>query len=534
MRWGFRGVAVVVAVAAALAAGTTGAAAAAARCAGPAPGGDWPLGGRDRANTRSQPAGGIAASKVPSLRPAWKFFTGHVGGLTNGNLTDFNATPVVAYGCVFVGSGASDKGVPNVFALNADTGALVWKATVETGPAGLAGAVPGSLAVAGGRVYALVNQEGDGKGKGPYVQAWDARTGRPRFRSAPIVTDDGAYTNATPTLAGGVLVAGFSAPEGDPFGHGGLALVDARTGRRLALTYTVPPEEWGTKEQPRFAGGGVWTTPAIDSRGHYAYMGTGNPFSKKVQHERTDAILKVDIARKRRTFGRIVGFHPGTIEQSSQIIKQLSAPTCELLPDTPIRDLPSSDPRLQELQGIAGNSVGCVQLDLDFGAAANLFRDAAGRLLVGDLQKSGIYHVVRTSDMKPAWSALVGASCQVCNGGSTAVAGRRIFGAVSPGSLMTAFSADGGRLHWYTPVLDVYHYGAVTEASGVLYSVDGMVGTLMAFRASDGAPLLRRALLPDTGVDVLGPAGYTSSSVAVARRTVYVEAGSHVVAYRPG
>ena len=70
----------------------------------------------------------------------------------------------------------------------------------------------------------------------------------------------------------------------------------------------------------------------------------------------------------------------------------------------------------------------CGQLDLDFGASANLFRASDGTELVGDLQKSGVYHVADAAIMKPAWTALVGASCEVCNAASTAVSGARSTG----------------------------------------------------------------------------------------------------------
>lgn len=535
---GARGGAAIAAVVLAVAgAGTTATVARAATCAPAAPGGEWPVGGHDLSNTRSQPDSTITPDRARTLTPLWKFATGHTGGLASGNLTDLNATPVIANGCVYVGSGDSTPGAPNVFALNADTGQVVWKVSLPTNPAGLAGAVNGSIAVDGNTAYAYVNQQGDGAARGPYLVALDARTGAQLWRSAAVVTDAGAYTNATPTLAGGVIVAGFSAPEGDPYGHGGMAFVDAADGTVLKTTYTVPPSEWGTPAQPLYAGGGVWTTPAIDAVNGYAYMGTGNPFSKKIQHPNTNAILKVDIRRARSTFGQIVGTYTGTIEQVSESIRQLSKPTCELLPDAPIRDLPAADPRLQELQGVLGNSVGCLQLDLDFGAAPNLFTDSSGRLRVGDLQKSGVYHVADATTMAPVRMHQLGLSCQVCNGASTAYdpGTRTLFGDVSPGSWLTAFPADGGSARWYSPVLDGYHYGGVSAAAGVLYTIDGLTATLLVNRAADGLPLLRRSLLADTGgVDVLSPAGYSSAGVAIARNTVYAEIGSHVVAYRPG
>jgi outer membrane protein assembly factor BamB len=96
----------------------------------------------------------------------------------------------------------------------------------------------------------------------------------------------------------------------------------------------------------------------------------------------------------------------------------------------------------------------------------------------------------------------------------------------------TAISADRGRLVWYSPVLDGFHYESVSTAAGVVYTLDGL-GFFDAFRANDGQPLLRRSLITDAGVDATPPAGYTSTGAAIARGTVYIEADGRLVAYRP-
>ena len=75
--------------------------------------------GHDFANTRHQHRErAISPGDVAELAPAWTFSTVDAGG--EGDIT---GTPVVADGCVYV---ATNRGW--VFALNADTGELVWKA----------------------------------------------------------------------------------------------------------------------------------------------------------------------------------------------------------------------------------------------------------------------------------------------------------------------------------------------------------------------------------------------------------------------
>jgi outer membrane protein assembly factor BamB len=93
---------------------------------------------------------------------------------------------------------------------------------------------------------------------------------------------------------------------------------------------------------------------------------------------------------------------------------------------------------------------------------------------------------------------------------------------------MTSLTTSTGGLRWADPVADGVHYGSVSTADGVAYTLDSL-GCLDAFDASTGAPLLRRPVSADSGQLA---AGLTSSGVAIARHTVYVEAGNAVVAYR--
>jgi outer membrane protein assembly factor BamB len=193
----------------------------------------------------------------------------------------------------------------------------------------------------------------------------------------------------------------------------------------------------------------------------------------------------------------------------------------------------------------------CGQLDLDFGAAPNLFRDATGRLLVGDLQKSGVYHVAFADTMGKDWTALVGASCQLCNAASTATDGSSVFAAGTPGGLMTALAAPSGAVDWTSPVLDGVHYQSVSTADGVVYTLDGN-GFLDAFDAATGLPVLRRPVSLDVGTSAVN---LSSAGVAVADHSVLVAAsggagaltagfaeagppdlpgGGYLVAYRPG
>ncbi len=478
---------------------------AAARCARPAGGGEWRSYGHDDANTRTQPAErSIGASAAPTLTPVWAATVApsSVSAGSGVPAAALNGTPIVADGCVF--AGGSDG---HVVALNADTGSLVWRSGQLGNPnaVGLGGLVAGSVVVDRGRVLVLVNQSG-----GPFAVALDERTGRQVWKSRPVSTYPGSYTNANPLVYDRTLIFGFSVPEGDPKGQGGFALLSTDDGRVEVVTDTIPR----TDQARGYAGGGIWTAPAVDGSTGYAYLGAGNPSSKQMEHRNTNAILKVDMHRGPR-FGRIVAAYKGNVDQyeASQLTH---TPVCAASEDTPLDTFPLDDPA-------------CGQLDLDFGATPNLFRDAHGHELVGDLQKSGYYHAAYADTMKRAWAAPIGAPCALCNADSAAVAGGAIYAVGTPGGLMAALDQGTGQLRWGAPVADGVHYGSVSTADGVVYTLDSL-GFLDAFDATSGAPLLRRPVSADARQPV---AGITSAGVAVARHTVYVEAGGSLIAYRP-
>lgn len=476
-----------------------------------APGGDWPAYGRDLANTRTQEHENvITPATAPSLEPAWVF---NGGSASEGPRSAFNSTPTVAGNCLFVATGnGAGQGV--VFALNADTGTPVWKTKVPLGgPAGVGGGIVGAVAVDGPRLLVLMN-----KLNTPFAAALDRKTGAVLWTSGPVEDFPGAYTNASPAVFKNILFYGFSTAEGDSQGQGGFALLDTVTGAILKKTYTVPPAD----QEKGFAGGGLWATPAIDTETKYAYIGSGNPFSKTQEHPHTNAILKIDLDQGRPTFGEIVDSYKGNIDQYHEELEVLSqTPVC-IETEELFDGFPLDDPA-------------CGQLDLDFGASPNVFKDAQGRTLVGDLQKSGVYHVAETDDMTGAWTELMGASCALCNAASTAYDGTAIYGEGTPGGIMVSLDKSSGDHRWVSPVGDGIHYQSTSTAGGVVYTLDGY-GFVLAFDSATGLPLLRRHLLTDAGA---AGVGLGSSGVAIARNTVYVASGNgqfqgHVVAYRPG
>jgi outer membrane protein assembly factor BamB len=473
-------------------------------CAAPSAGGDWRSYGHDDANSRSQPdEKSLNSSAAATLSPVWSLAVAPspstLGGVPSAGL---NGTPVVADGCVF--AGGSDG---HIVALNADTGAQVWRTSQLGDPnaAGTGGLIVGSVTVVGGKVIALINQSG-----GPFAVALDERTGQQVWQSQPVSHYPGSYTNANPVVYTGTLIFGFSAPEGDPKGQGGFALLSTASGHIDIVTDTIPPAD----QDRGYAGGGIWTAPAVDPQSGYAYLGAGNPSSKQMEHRNTNAILKVDL-NPGASYGQIVAAYKGNVDQyeASQLTQ---TPVCAASEGTALDEFPLDDPA-------------CGQLDLDFGAAPNLFQDGQGHELIGELQKSGYYHAAYTDTMERAWTAPIGGPCAFCNADSSAVVGNSIYAVGTPGGVLASMGTATGQLNWASPVADGVHYGSVSTADGVVYTLDSL-GFLDAADAATGAPLLHRPVFADTKQPATN---ITSAGVAIARHTVYVEAGGSLVAYQP-
>jgi polyvinyl alcohol dehydrogenase (cytochrome) len=471
----------------------------------PASGGDWPAYGHDSANTRTQPLEtGLGPAAVAGLAPAWTFATS-----STGDETGFNTTPVVYDGCVFIGSAG---GV--AYALDAQTGHVIWKRKLEAPKPGSGGVIVGAAAVDGGTVVFLVDEF-----TAPYAIALKRSTGAVVWKSAPFApplsssaAQEGSYTNSSPVLANGFIAAGYSPPEGDPTATGGFALINAKTGEVVRTTPTIPP----AGQAEGYAGGGLWSTPAYDPSTKYLYWGAGNPNSKTKQYRTTDAILKIDVNPARSTFGQIVASYEGNVDQYTSTLQELShSPACEAtaseVPD------PLDDPV-------------CGQLDLDFGAAANLFTTSDGTKVVGDLQKSGVYHVANAKTMGPVWTALVGPSCFACNAASTAFYGGSVDGVATPGGVMFSLDRNAGAINWLSPVADGVHYQSISAANGVVWTVDGEAN-LDGFDAASGQPLVRRPLSVDAGAPVTN---VTSAGVAIAEQRLFVAAGGLSYEAAPG
>jgi polyvinyl alcohol dehydrogenase (cytochrome) len=554
--------ALVAAVATAAVAVCAPSAAQGAQCAkDDARGGEWRSYSGDDSNTRFQAREKlISTGDAPLLSPAWTFSTVDDGGGSG----DITGTPIVADGCVYT---ATNRGW--VFAMNADTGDLVWKAQVPR-----KGTVNSSPAVTDrpcgvetkkvrwkkvkskkrgkngkpkrkwkyrtirtvkrcGAVFVAVTrtskQEGCPAGDpciGPYVAAFDQDSGKVAWSTASLDQQPGADTYASPVLFDDVLMTGVSGgsaelgdDESERYAFQGSALfLDTTDGRLLRKTYTIHPPNEPADE---FAGGAIWSTPAIDRKAKAAYVGSGNPFNPSEEHEHTNAVLRFDLDKNSKTFGQITGSYKGNIDEYIPFLSEL-----------PCFDFVGNNPPYYP-QG-AGS---CGDIDLDFGSAPNLFRGEDGRKLVGAGQKSGVYHVFDAETMEPVWNQIVGPPTPLGGiVGSTAVDGDSVYGPITVPGYAWALNARGGAHKWFAPIFDGAHWGPPTSvANGVVYSVD-LTGFLNAFDARTGVLLAKRPMALGSN----GAAKLSWGGVSIARNTIYAGVGmtglpeGFIVAYKPG
>lgn len=212
-------------------------------CAGPAlpptapvSEGGWPMYRGDLARDGHPPAATLDAAGAARLALAWR---AHLDGAIDGS-------PVESAGKVVAGSENGE-----LAAFDQKSGAQLWRRP------GL-GSISGSPAIAGTRVFAATLSG--------HLRAFDLASGRDVWDWKAEGQQPALWSS--PTIFAGLVLIGVGSQAGDlPLESGRIVAVDESSGQ----------ERWSTCAiagcQP---GGGIWSTPSIDSAGH-AYVGVGNP-----------------------------------------------------------------------------------------------------------------------------------------------------------------------------------------------------------------------------------------------------------------
>ena len=240
----------------------------------PAAGPRWSGWGADTMNSRSQTAegAGLRGDDVPKLQLKWAF------GFPNG--TSAYGQPAVAGGRVFVGS---DNGF--VYALDAATGCVYWSFEAKSG---VRTAISlGPIKTAAGTRYAAYF--GDLKAN---VFAVDAETGA-LIWTHRVDTHPFARVTGAPTLANGRLYVPVSSLEEGSGSNdnyecctfrGSVAAYDASTGTQVWQTFVIDPPKPARKNKAGTqlygpSGNAIWSSPTIDVKRNVLYVATGNQYS---------------------------------------------------------------------------------------------------------------------------------------------------------------------------------------------------------------------------------------------------------------
>ena len=460
----------------------------------------WTGWGNGPQNLRFQPGAQakLTPKELPQLELKWAF--GYA------NVSSALSQPIVVGGRLFA---PSENG--HVYALNARTGCRYWTYKAQAGV--LAAMTTGAYRDAAGDT-ALALFFGDQKAN---AYAVDAQTGREIWVRKVDTHPLAAITGALAFEGSHVFVSVRGSKEAGSAGHpcctfrGSVSALDANTGAVLWKTYTVDessPRAPSQKGTPAFgpAGGGISSTPTVDSKRRLVYVATGNSYADPAQLT-TDAVLALDV-------------NTGEVKWSQQLTApEAPAPGCQPgkddqtpCPQTPPADFALSAPPAlvrvndRDLLVLPQQSGMLWALDPDkSGAVVWQYRIGQGGSLgsqwgvavendhayvgVADLETPtpGGMHAVNLADGKPLWdlpapTKLCGieSGCSAGQGGPpTAIPGAVLNGGLDGG--LRAYSTEDGTILWtfdtnkdFATVNGVKAHGGSMDSAGAIV-VDGMV-----------------------------------------------------------
>jgi hypothetical protein len=250
----------------------------------------------------------------------------------------------------------------------------------------------------------------------------------------------------------------------------------------------------------------MWGTPVFDTENGFMFNGTANPYSHTKEHAYDNALIKIDASRARTTFGQVDDHYKGSPD-SFVVPSTEQTPVCENFQNTTFVD------------------PACTRFDLDF-VSPQLFRNSAGELLVGSIQRDGYYHVADTATMESEWKVLV--SHLDVNGNEAAGAndGESVYVPTNRGPLFS-LDIDDGSINWVSWAPQTQSYHPLALANGVLFAPS--TASLTAYNAASGLPVWHANLEVDAGA----PCANLGGGVAIAHHTVIVNCdGGHILAYR--
>ncbi|MBR0929636.1 PQQ-binding-like beta-propeller repeat protein [Bradyrhizobium diazoefficiens] len=249
----------------------------------------WNGWGVDAGNNRFQPAdmAGLTAAQVPRLRLKWAY-------AFPGASVSF-APPTIVGGMLFIGG--TDR---KMHALDARSGCTLWTLAIDA-------AVRAAISFAqlpGSDQYAIFF--GDLRAN---AYAVNALTGALIWKTK-VEEHAAARITGAPTLHAGVLYVPVSSIEeaaGSQAGYecctfrGSVVALDAATGKTIWQAYTIPEVPHPTGKNARGtqlfgpSGAAIWSAPTIDAKRGAVYVATSNSYSNPPAAT-ADAILAFELA----------------------------------------------------------------------------------------------------------------------------------------------------------------------------------------------------------------------------------------------
>jgi polyvinyl alcohol dehydrogenase (cytochrome) len=455
---------------------------------------DWPMFGQNVANTASNFFEfGISSKNVNQLQPKWTFTTGG----------DVTARAAVVDNVAYFPDWAG-----NLYAVRASDGTLVW--SHQLSDYGLAAGTVSrtSPAVVNGVVY-IGTQYVSSMPTG-WLLAINAKTGALVWKIQPDTSNPFPVITGSPVVAAGIVYASMTSNEefaaGEVPGYqccsvsGSVVAVSAATGAKLWQTFTVPKY---------YSGGAVWgSNPVVDILRGTVFVGTGNNYSHPTDpayiscvanggteanclspHDHADSIVALDMFTGTIKWAtRLMNWNqPGIVNGSDDWNTACFIPPMTNCPK------PTAGP------------------DYDFGSAPNeiTYLNQNGlKTIIGAGQKSGIYYALDPDTGAVLWATQVGPGSSL--GGmewGSATDGKRIYvaianlyglsyGATSLGSAgsWAALDPATGKILWQTKdpngAMDL---GPMAVANGVVYASSMGIGakaqTMVALDATNGNTL---------------------------------------------
>ena len=438
----------------------------------------WRDAGQNPSNSRSQPLETtIATGNVDTLAPKWVF-------TTHG---DVSATPTVAGGVVYF---PDFGGYLN--AVDAKTGALLWQKQISA-----YNGVAGSYARASPAIYRHEIITGDitENGGGAHIFAISRSTGE-LIWSTQVDSHPAAIITANPVVVGDKVIVGVSSREEGLAAspaypcctfRGSVLVLNAKTGKILWKTYTVPPNDGPCKtaDPPAgcgYSGGAVWDTPAVDPGANAVYAGTGNNYTtpdeasqcqkEAVEHGTSDAactapndyfdsVIALNLKTGAIKWGhKVEGWDAWNVACTKEPLGSTWCPSIE-------------------------------SPDFDFGGAGPNLLKLKDHTLVGVGQKSGVYWAFNSTNGEIVWDTLVGPGTG--EGGiqwGTAYDGTRIYvpiadpapfsvpytlanGESDSGGSWAALDPSTGKFDWQVAAPgEAAALGPASEANGIVFVGD--------------------------------------------------------------